>query len=137
MLLFVFTFSYTNAQEGYWKTIDDKTGKPRSVVKIYKTKSGHYAGKIVEIFNPSSPNPVCDECPGDKKGKPIQGLVIIWAMEKVKGKAKLVNGRILDPENGNDYACQIWLENDNTLKVKGKHWTGISRTQTWQKTTAP
>lgn len=38
-------------------------------------------------------------------------------------------GEILDPENRKEYICELWMEN-GTLIVKGKHWTGFSRTQT-------
>lgn len=45
------------------------------------------------------------------------------------------NGTILDPESGSEYGCSIWFENNNAneLKVRGKHWTGLFRTQTWYK----
>lgn len=39
-------------------------------------------------------------------------------------------GSILDPANGNVYGCSLWLEGQE-LKVRGKHWTGLYRTQTW------
>lgn len=134
--LFLFSLCSAQAQTGYWKTVDDNSGETRSVVWIYKTKSGHYAGKIMKLFNPPEPNPVCVECPGDKKDKPIVGLVVISGMQKVTNQEKLINGTILDPENGKEYKCEIWKEGGN-LKVKGKHWTGISRTQTWYPTTKP
>ena len=41
----------TNAQSitGKWKTIDDETGKPRSVVEI-EERDGQYFGKIIQLF---------------------------------------------------------------------------------------
>lgn len=54
--------------------------------------------------------------------------------EKMKpSKASWKKGKILDPENGNEYDCELWIE-DGNLKVKGKHGTGFSRTQTWYPT---
>jgi len=44
-------------------------------------------------------------------------------------KGKWRDGRILDPNNGKYYDCQIWLE-DNKLKVRG--YIGFFyRTQEW------
>jgi len=34
---------------GRWKTIDDASGKPRSVVEIFE-RGGKYFGKVVSIF---------------------------------------------------------------------------------------
>ena len=36
--------------EGKWKTIDDETGKPKSIVEIFKKKDGKYYGKINELL---------------------------------------------------------------------------------------
>lgn len=116
---------------GIWKTIDDNTNKARSHVEIYEV-DGKYYGKLVKLLT-AEPGAVCDECPGDKKDKPLLGLVIIENLKKVKdywGK-----GEILDPESGKEYGCSIWFEDGKTdvLKVRGKHWTGLYRTQTWYK----
>lgn len=114
---------------GVWKSIDDKTGEAKSHVEVYQ-KNGKMYGKITKILT-DKPNAKCDECKGDKKGQPVMGMVIIEGLQEDSGTWK--NGSILDPQNGNVYGCSIWLENDkpNELKVRGKHWTGIYRTQTW------
>jgi hypothetical protein len=46
---------------GKWKTIDDETGQPKSIVEIYE-KSGKIYGKIVEILNPEKRKSVCSKC---------------------------------------------------------------------------
>ena len=74
------------------------------------------------------PATLCDECPGDKKDTPLLGLVIIENMKPYKDYWR--KGKILDPEDGTLYGCEIWLD-DGNLKVRGKHWTGLFRTQTW------
>ena len=114
---------------GVWKSIDDKTGEAKSHVEVYQ-KNGKMYGKIIKILT-DKPNAKCDDCKGDKKGQPVMGMVIIEGMQEVDGAWR--NGSILDPQNGNVYGCVIWLEKDepNELKVRGKHWTGIFRTQTW------
>ena len=117
---------------GYWKTIDDETHKPKSVVYIYKAKDGKYYGKIVKLFRgpDEEQNPKCDKCPGDRKNKPIIGMVILTKLEKV-GNNMWDHGRILDPGNGKIYDCKMWLENGN-LQVRGYiGWSLIGRSQTW------
>ena len=57
---------------GRWKTIDDATGKAKSVVEVYVAKDGRLAGKVVEILDlKDGPNPACTECKGANHGKPI------------------------------------------------------------------
>ena len=114
---------------GIWKTVDDKTGEARSQVEIYE-QGGKLYGKIVKLLK-SSPDKVCTECPGKKKNKPLIGMLVVEDLQAYKGQWK--KGTIMDPENGNEYGCSIWFENGNTdeLKVRGIHWTGLYRTQTW------
>lgn len=129
--LFLTSSLYTIAQSpvGTWKTIDDASGEARSHVEIYE-QNGRFFGKISKLLK-SEPGVLCDDCKGDKKNKPVLGLVIIENLQANKDYWK--GGSILDPENGNDYSCSIWFEDGNTdvLKVRGKHWTGLYRTQTW------
>ncbi len=116
---------------GIWKTIDDKTGEAKSHVEIYE-KNGKWYGKISTLLQKPA-DTVCEKCPGKKKDKPLVGMVIVEGLESYKNYWR--NGTILDPESGNEYGCSIWFENGNKdeLKVRGKHWTGLYRTQTWYK----
>lgn len=131
--LFLCLGLYAMAQSpaGIWKTVDDKSGEARSYVEIYE-QGGKYFGKITKLLQ-SEPGILCEECKGDKKNKPVLGLVIIEDMKPHKDFWK--GGSILDPESGNDYSCSIWFDDDEkeVLKVRGKHWTGLYRTQTWYK----
>lgn len=112
---------------GKWKTIDDETGKPKSVVQIWE-ENGRLYGRILELINPSTPNPICDKCEGKRKDQPIEGMTILWDMHKDGETWK--DGKILDPKKGKIYDCKLWLEGDK-LKVRG--YVGIFfRTQTWQ-----
>lgn len=115
---------------GKWKTIDDETGKPRSVVQI-EERNGKYYGKIVQLFREpgEDPDPVCDECPGKKKGKQVIGMEIITNMEYDRSDKVYEEGEILDPESGNVYDCKLWLEGGK-LKVRG-YVMFLYRTQTW------
>ncbi|MGH8062800.1 MAG: DUF2147 domain-containing protein, partial [Pseudoxanthomonas sp.] len=86
-----------NSPVGRWKTIDDETGKPKSIVEIYKTTSGTLAGKVVEILlSDNGPNPLCDKCSGSNRNKPIKGMVILWNL-KADGENHWNGGTVLDP----------------------------------------
>jgi uncharacterized protein (DUF2147 family) len=116
---------------GLWKSVDDKTQEEKSQIEIYE-QNGMLYGKVVKILS-VAPDVVCEKCSGDKKNKPVLGMVIIEKMKAVDNYWK--KGKILDPESGNTYACSIWLEDGkpDELKVRGKHWTGLYRTQTWHR----
>ena len=131
VLAFGTIIAQTSTPVGLWKTIDDKTGKAKSHVEIYE-EDGTFHAKIVKLLLKPA-DTTCDECGGDKKDKPLIGMVILEDLQPYKYYWK--NGTILDPESGSTYGCSIWFEDDkpNELQVRGKHWTGIFRTQTWHR----
>lgn len=132
-LLCLFLFSASvSAQSvfGKWKTVDDRTGKPKGVIEIFK-KDGLMYGKVVEILEKGKENVKCTKCDGELKDKPVEGMEIITAGEKNedgewKGK------RLFDPEQAMTFRFKIWLNPDNPdeLKVRG-YLAFIYRTQTW------
>lgn len=128
LFLFVFVASAQTPIIGKWKTVDDNTGETKSVVEIYE-KDGKVFGKVLELFNPPEPNPVCEECAEDdpRHMQPVVGLEIIRNM--VKNGNEYTDGDILDPENGKVYRCKLWVENGK-LKVRG-YIAFLYRTQTW------
>ena len=105
---------------GRWKTIDDATGKVKSVVEIYQSRDGRIAGKVVEVLDlKDGPDPKCDKCSGANHGKPIKGLVILWGL-KPDGDGGWDGGRVLDPENGKDYKARLeLLEGGKKLGMSG------------------
>jgi uncharacterized protein (DUF2147 family) len=114
---------------GKWKTIDDETGKEKSIVEIYE-KSGKFYGKVIDILDPTVKHRKCELCKGENKNKPIIGLVVINGLEK-EGK-EYTNGHITDPKNGKVYKCKMELSETNKLIVRG--YIGISlfgRSQIW------
>ncbi len=114
---------------GQWKTIDDTTGKPRSIVEIYK-KGNKLFGKILKILDEAERNKLCVECKGSDYNKPIEGMVIIKELEKDGNQYE--DGTIMDPENGKVYRCKIWIDKDNpnVLYVRG-YIAFLYRTQKW------
>ena len=105
---------------GHWKTIDDATGKTKSVVEIYQARDGSYAGRVADILDTKDgPNPACDKCKGALHGKPIKGMVILWGL-KPDGSGKWASGRVLDPENGKEYKAKVeLLEGGRKLGMSG------------------
>lgn len=116
---------------GLWKTIDDETGKPRSIVQI-EERDGQIFGTIVRLFRSpdEEQDPVCKVCPGKRKNQRIIGMEIISGLSYDQDDEEYGGGEILDPESGNVYDCKIWLSEDGTLKVRG-YVMFLYRTQTW------
>jgi len=130
-LLFMTTVFYSQSIVGKWKTIDDQTGKAKSIIEIYE-KSGKVYGKVVEILDPSHAKDLCKNCPGDDARKPILGLNVIKGL--TKDGEEYNSGQILDPNNGKVYKCFIVLEEKDKLKVRGYiGFSLIGRTQYWQR----
>jgi uncharacterized protein (DUF2147 family) len=131
-LIFIFSIISLslNAQDifGKWKTIDDNTGKARSIVEITQ-EDGKAFGKILKLFREPEEDldPICDDCSDYRKDKKVIGMTIITEM--AKDGAEWEDGEILDPENGKVYDCKLWLE-DGNLKVRG-YVAFFFRTQTW------
>lgn len=122
-----------NAQSvlGKWKTIDDKTGQAKSVVEIYEN-NGKIFGKVIEIFDATKRNAICDKCSGIDKNKPVLGLIIIKGLTKDGNEYS--GGKIIDPQTGSIYKCILKIEKNNTLEVRG--YVGISfvgRSQFWER----
>lgn len=120
-----------NTVIGKWKSIDDDTNKPKSIVEIIE-KDGKLFGKIIKLFRESGedPDPVCEECDedDDRYKKKVIGMEIIKGLSKDGNEFS--GGTILDPADGKVYRCKIWL-NGNDLMVRG-YWGPFYRTQTWK-----
>ena len=117
---------------GRWKTMDDRSGKAKSIVSIW-SEGGVLQGRIDSLFRGpgENPDPVCRLCPDDRKDKPIKGMVILTGLKP--GTDWWDEGRVLDPNNGKIYRCKVRaLDGGAKLEVRG--YIGISligRTQTW------
>jgi len=132
-LIALLSFSSQAQIVGKWKTIDDETGKAKSIVEIYE-QNGKLYGKIVDLFREpgEEQNPICEECDDDRKNQPVRGMIILRDMQLKDGFYK--NGTICDPKKGKVYNCELWLDaNDkNKLQLRG-YWGFLYRTQTWQR----
>ena len=117
---------------GLWKTIDDKTGKPRSLIRI-SDDNGVYSAVVEKgLRADDTGDAVCDKCTDERKGQKIIGMTIMRDLKESKTKL-FEGGNILDPENGKVYKCKMTLdETGNKLEVRG--FIGFSllgRSQVW------
>lgn len=116
---------------GRWKTIDDETGRVKSIVEMTE-RNGFFFGEVVELFRlpEEDQDPHCDQCDDDRKDQRVLGMDIVRDMETDEGEWN--EGSICDPKNGKVYGCKMWFEEGepNTLKVRG-YWGFIYRTQEW------
>lgn len=120
---------------GYWKTIDDVTGKPKSIVHIYQSGHALY-GQVVKIFpRPGyDQNEVCSACKGAKHNQRIVGMIVMEGLtQNASNPVEWSGGQVLDPLNGKTYRCAITVV-DKGEKLNARGYIGISlfgRTQTW------
>jgi uncharacterized protein (DUF2147 family) len=128
----VSTSAQTASPEGRWKTIDEDTGAEQSIIEIYADGDA-YRGKVASILT-GDDDALCTKCDGDQKNEPIIGLVVIENLKADGDETASWNGgTILDPQSGNTYKLSAWYEqgNPDVLFIRGKHWTGLYRTQRW------
>ena len=117
---------------GVWRSIDDKTKKERSIIRISEV-NGELEGVVEKIYDQPGDDPahLCKECKGDLTDKPIVGMKILRGLKK--DGAAWTGGEILDPKNGRVYKAKITPSKDGkSLDVRG--FIGVSligRTQTW------
>jgi len=133
LIAFVLFFAHAGFSNddisGFWKTVNEE-GKAQCIIGIYEY-DGLYYGRIIgtfddkgvmddSIYKPKKRAPGC-------VGEPFySGLDIIWFLVDAGVKYK---GKILDPEKGNIYNSELWIENGNLI-VRGKLLM-FGRNYTW------
>ncbi|WP_266158138.1 DUF2147 domain-containing protein [Dyella silvatica] len=124
---------------GTWKTIDDETGKPRSIVEI-TDHNGELQAQVKQVLNRTpeeiakdGEHPTCKKCDGERKDQPIEGMVIMWGVKKDDDIWD--GGLILDPKKGKTYKVKLTLT-DNGQKLDVHGYIGFSllgRSQVWER----
>lgn len=117
---------------GFWKTIDEHSGRAQSIVAVYEYQ-GKYFGRIIGTYNENGE--IADNiyfprqrAPGVIGNPFYAGLDIIWNLQNTGNKFS--NGKIMDPEKGRIYGAEMWRHNNN-LVVRGK-LLFFGRNQIWQ-----
>ncbi|MEO8774131.1 MAG: DUF2147 domain-containing protein [Gelidibacter sp.] len=133
----VLTITSFQAQSllGKWKTVDDETGKNKSIVELYND-NGKIYGKVAKLLLPEDKDKPCIKCTGKDYNQPIEGLVIVKGLTKDKDEKTYEGGTIFDPQKGKEYKCKMWIDKDepNTLNVRG-YVAFFYRTQKWYRMT--
>ncbi|MDR1930164.1 MAG: DUF2147 domain-containing protein [Treponema sp.] len=134
--------------EGYWISVDEKTGKVTAGWEIY-TEGGKLYGKICSVAD-FPQDTKADACKDSYKGFPVAGRVnqmtvvgTPWIFGlTMKQEGKWSGGSIIDPESGDMYRCVITYHpadgkryKADTLEMRGEIGLGIGRSQYWRKST--
>lgn len=117
---------------GLWKTIDDDSGKEKSLVRIKET-NGVFSGTIEKLLDPTTrQDEVCDKCTDDRKDKPVLGMTILRGLKQnADDKAVFDGGTIVDPNNGKLYRTRLKpVEDGKKLEMRG-YIGPFYRTQVW------
>ena len=119
---------------GIWKTIDDKTNQPASLIKTEEI-NGTLEGTIIKTFPRPNETPLtnCNLCKDELKDKPIIGLKIMSGLKQQK-PGFWSGGKILDPKEGEYYKVKVSTEDGKKMDVRG--YIGVpmlGRTQVWYK----
>jgi Delta7-sterol 5-desaturase len=127
-LFFSVSIFAQNQIVGKWLSSDQE-----GTTEIYE-QNGKYFGKIQWLKKPNDNKgiPFTDTENPDKKltFEPLIGLIILKDFVYKNNEWK--SGTIYDPTNGKTYTCTMWLNDNNTLKVRG-YWGLFYQTQTWTK----
>ena len=107
---------------GKWKTIDDKSGKPKSIVQITES-NGVLTGKIVELLEGASEK-TCSKCEGDLKDKPLVGMRILWDLKKEGNE--WTDGKIFNPADGGTYTSKAKLTDGGKTLVRRDEGEGAA-----------
>jgi uncharacterized protein (DUF2147 family) len=117
---------------GLWKTMDDKSGQPKSLIRITES-DGELKGRIEKLFRTpdQDQNPKCDKCEGALKDQPIIGMTILSGLKQDGDDYS--GGQIVDPANGKVYKSKLSVA-DHGAKLNVRGYIGVpmlGRTQTW------
>jgi len=130
---------------GTWST-EDRQGNRDSIVEIAQ-HGEEYVGRVVwikyDVYPENDPKGMAGQTLVDRENpdpalreRPILGLSIVSGL-RFDGR-EWNNGRLYSPRHGESYSAKAWLEDANTLKVRG--YVGVpflGQTVTWRRAELP
>lgn len=134
--------------EGYWLSVDEKTGEVTAGWEIYQ-KDGVLYGQILSAAGKAS-DTLASKCKESYANFPVAGKVNAMTVVNTPWIYGLKNnkpgvwsgGNIVDPSSGSMYNCKIIYHaadgnkyKIDTLEMRGEIGFGIGRSQFWQKST--
>lgn len=101
--------------EGRWYSLDPDDQK-ETIIELYKKNDKLY-GKVIALLQDEDKHKTCRKCPDGYKDKPILGLEILrdFTLED----DLWTNGVILIPKNGKEYQCNISVDDNGRLVIRG------------------
>ena len=146
MFLYIAGFCFAaDPVEGYWLSIDEKTGKVTAGWEIY-TQGGKVFGKILSMADHPK-TALADKCKESYQGFPVAGdvrkMTVVgtsWIFGLSMDKTgEWSNGSVINPEDGKMYKCKIIYRKadgkkfkTDMLEMRGEIGLGIGRSQFWQ-----
>lgn len=112
---------------GLWKSRDEKSDKPRSLVAVYKYQDMYYGRMLVTYDEQGNINDTIleqkDRAPGVAGNPSYCGMDFVYNVEEEhhEKEHKKYKGKIIDPEKGKVYDAELWLSGDDLI-VRGQVW---------------
>ena len=140
---------FADPAEGFWISVDDKTGQDTAGWEIYQ-QGGKLYGKVLSLAGlPQDLSAFkCKESyrdfplPGKVNQMPIIGPPWLFGLSP-DGPGQWIDGHVIDTRTGALYRCKITYRaadgkrfKADTLEMRGEIGLGIGRSQFWRKSDA-
>jgi uncharacterized protein (DUF2147 family) len=131
MALLLFSCSTETQTEdiiGLWKSRDQKSDRPRSLVAIYKYGDMYYGRMLATYDDQGNINDTIleqrDRAPGVVGNPPYCGMDFIYDLKLEEDSEEdnpKYRGEIIDPEKGKIYKAELWRDGARLI-VRGELW---------------
>jgi uncharacterized protein (DUF2147 family) len=123
---------------GLWKSRDQKSATPRSLVAIYKYQDMYY-GRMLATYDEDGniKDTILEKkerSTGVVGNPPYCGMDFVYNLEQMEDNGEgpiKYQGKIIDPQKGKVYKVVVWRDGD-VLMVRGELWI-FGKTIPWQK----
>ncbi|QER39367.1 DUF2147 domain-containing protein [Acinetobacter suaedae] len=138
-IAFIAVTSSAASIEGYWKSIEERTGEQLSIVEIRKGDDGRFNGKIVYRYPNAHGIALtnCVKCPAPHTNKPLVGLEILSGFKQDPHNPNAyIDGTVLEATSGRIYKGKGIVTGEGK-RVRMRGYMGVSalgRTVVWIRT---
>lgn len=114
-LLFAAPAMAQQSPVGTWRTVDDATGEPKSIVRVFE-ENGQVVGEIQQLLQNDGR---CVGCAGRFANADMRGVRILSGFRTRGNSGEWSGGRITDPKSGRTYRAKMRVDRDGRLRVWG------------------